>query len=108
MTPFWNTANVYAETYNRIRELRSTGMEISKIMVAHLRSWALKQVREELEHLELRQKRTIGAILSYWDTWLDHGTQTLTFRITRVLTGQGCFDEFLYKMGAAARRAGQT
>ena len=43
MTPFRNIAEAYTETYDRIQELRSTGVKIPRTMAAHMRSWALKR-----------------------------------------------------------------
>ena len=55
---------------------------------------------KNLNKTEQRQKRTIEAVVPYWNTWLDHGAQTLIFRITQVLTRHGCFGEYLYRIGA--------
>ncbi|XP_015430124.1 PREDICTED: uncharacterized protein LOC107186705 [Dufourea novaeangliae] len=36
------------------------------------------------------------------DACLDHGHGRLTYRLMQMLTGHGCFDEYLHKIGAVA------
>ena len=44
----------------------------------------------------------LEAVLPNWDVWLDGGGPPLTYRMTQVLTGHGCFSEFLHRIGKEA------
>lgn len=48
------------------------------------------------------RRRVAAAILPNWDGWLEAGPDTLTYRKTQVLTGDGCFGKYLQKIGAEA------
>ena len=45
-------------------------------------------------------RRVVEAILLSWEQWAEAGPALLTFRLTQVLTGHGCFGEYLRKIGA--------
>ena len=42
--------------------------------------------------------RVLEAVLPNWDVWLDGAESPLTYRVTQVLTGQGCFGEYLHRI----------
>ena len=42
----------------------------------------------------------IAAVLPSWERWAEAGPALLTFRVTQVLTGHGCFGEYLKRIGA--------
>nr|XP_033203056.1 uncharacterized protein LOC117164236 [Bombus vancouverensis nearcticus] len=44
----------------------------------------------------------LRAVLPNWDAWLDGGGPPLTHRVTQVLTGHGCFAEYLHRIGKEA------
>ena len=46
--------------------------------------------------------RILEAVLPNWDVWLDGGGPPLSYRVTQVLTGHGCFDEYLSWIGKKA------
>jgi hypothetical protein len=46
--------------------------------------------------------RVVEAVLPNWDDWLDGGGPALTYRATQVLTGHGCFGEYLHRIGREA------
>ena len=46
------------------------------------------------------RKKGGEAILLSWEQWAEAGPALLTFRLTQVLTGHGCFGEYLRKIGA--------
>ncbi|XP_050476656.1 uncharacterized protein LOC126866761 [Bombus huntii] len=46
--------------------------------------------------------RVLGAVHPNWDVWLDGGGPPLTYRVTQVLTGHGCFGEYLHRIGKEA------
>ncbi|XP_076762905.1 uncharacterized protein LOC143430479 [Xylocopa sonorina] len=46
--------------------------------------------------------RTVGAILPILEKWMEERRGQLTFRATQVLTGPGCFAQYLQKIGKEA------
>ncbi|XP_033307825.1 uncharacterized protein LOC117209679 [Bombus bifarius] len=46
--------------------------------------------------------RVLGAVLPNGDVCLDGGGPSLTYRVTQVLTGHGCFGEYLHRIGKEA------
>ena len=46
--------------------------------------------------------RVLKAVLPNWDVWLDGDGPPLTYRVTQVLTGHGCFSEYLHRIGKEA------
>ena len=46
--------------------------------------------------------RVLEAVLPNWDVWLNGGRPSLTYRLTQVLTGHGCFGEYLHRIGKEA------
>ena len=43
--------------------------------------------------------RVLEAVLPNWDVWLDAATPPpLTYRVTQVLAGHGCFGEYLHRI----------
>ncbi|XP_071575563.1 uncharacterized protein [Temnothorax nylanderi] len=58
------------------------------------RQWA-----EHIRHAHLSGKRTREAIASNFDAWLDRSVGFLSFRITQILTGHGCFGSYFHRIG---------
>ena len=42
--------------------------------------------------------RILEAVLPNWDVWLDGAGFPLTYRVTQVLTGHGCFGKYLHRI----------
>jgi hypothetical protein len=47
-------------------------------------------------------QRAVGAVLPLLSEWLDRRSGALTFRVTQVLTGHGCFGSYLRRIGKEA------
>lgn len=43
--------------------------------------------------------RTVEAILPILDRWANHAHGSLTYRMTQLLTGQSCFEQYLHRIG---------
>lgn len=54
--------------------------------------------RQRLLGEGLDSHRTVGAVLSSWEAWRGGAGVPLTFRVTQVLTGHGCFGEYLCRI----------
>ncbi|XP_015609346.1 uncharacterized protein LOC107274596, partial [Cephus cinctus] len=93
--PFDLQAKMEARVYWKIREGcgGSGGDPLPEQEIRALRLQArqdtLAEWRRGLE--ESSSHRTVGAILTNWDGWLGRGWGRLSFRLTQVLTGNGCF-----------------
>lgn len=48
----------------------------------------------------VNHRSIIDAILAHWNQWMDRDPETLTYRVTQVLTGHGCFGNYLCQIGA--------
>ncbi|XP_022834849.1 uncharacterized protein LOC111362405 [Spodoptera litura] len=65
------------------------------------RRHALERWRDRLEQPEYSRKRVVEAILAHFEAWLKR-EERISFRLTQVLTGHGCFGEYLNKIGREA------
>lgn len=61
------------------------------------RNRALQKWRERLE-AEFAHKRVVEAILPNFEAWLRRSDR-VTYRLTQILTGHGCFGEYLNRIG---------
>ncbi|XP_011861152.1 PREDICTED: uncharacterized protein LOC105558198 [Vollenhovia emeryi] len=57
--------------------------------------------REHLGKLNVAGARTREAILPVFEEWMNRGYGKVTFRITQLLTGHGCFGTYLRRIGKA-------
>ncbi|XP_034838757.1 uncharacterized protein [Maniola hyperantus] len=55
--------------------------------------------RKRLDEERNARQRTVGAILPNFEAWLGRKHGSVTFRLTQVLTGHGCFGEYLCRIG---------
>lgn len=66
------------------------------------------RIREEwgeyLARPGLAGVRTLEVIRPQLDAWLDRRHECLTFRMTQILTGHGCFSTFLYRIWKSPTR----
>lgn len=103
--PAYLLANMRRRTYDRVRDLRDEGR------------WSLaeeKRIKSDEELLLRRQwelhlgnpnisgTRTRDAILPSLHSWLDRRHGGVSFRVTQILTGHGCFGSYLYRIGKVA------
>jgi hypothetical protein len=99
-------AEQYSWTFQEARRLQREGHPPDPETILHLRreAWAttLTAWRQQLEaavesdgpgHL------VADAILPYFDKWKSRGRLVVSYRITQVLFGHGCFGEYLRKIG---------
>ncbi|KAK9296733.1 hypothetical protein QLX08_009347 [Tetragonisca angustula] len=104
LTPYDLVANADRETYQHVREARSRGLEVPKLVIKQLRSQALVRANEirktEAEASNVASKQGVREILILWDTWKEKGVSSLTYRTTQVLSGHGGFGEYLHRTGA--------
>ncbi|XP_011883570.1 PREDICTED: uncharacterized protein LOC105570740 [Vollenhovia emeryi] len=103
MPPLELVAAAYAEAYRRTRELRERGIPVTAGTRRLLGLQAKRATREEwrvwLTKPNTFGKRTINAILPRLDDWIDRQWARSSYRTTQVLTGHGCFGEYLHRIG---------
>lgn len=59
---------------------------------------ALRLWRERLNEPKNTRQRAVGAILPVFEAW-QRRKRRLTYRLTQILTGHGCFGEYLNRIG---------
>ena len=108
MIPFDHLARAYAETYWGSREDDEQAQEPSENQECP-KQRAIRQERDrwklELERTGAASRRVAGAILPNWDQWAESGPALLSYRITQVLTGHGCFGKYLKRNEVEATAA---
>ncbi|KAG5347242.1 RECQ1 helicase, partial [Acromyrmex charruanus] len=97
-------ADALAETYARVKAIRLRGGIITPGTVDRLRGNARRRVfgewRATLENSPpTTGVRTVEAILPCLEEWVGRGWGGLSFHATQVLTGHGCFGEYLCRIG---------
>ena len=98
--PWAYVARSLEATYEWKEELVRGGEPVTPDMVAARRSAAKRDVRqrwrEQLPHARagLRVVEDVGPLL---DEWVGRRRGGLTFRMTQVLSGHGCFGEYLHE-----------
>jgi hypothetical protein len=80
----------------RLQRDRPAGEEIQRIRTLAQRE-ALRQWKEALV-LPTAGHRTIEAIRSVLEKWVERRHGILSFRIVQILTGHGCFGHYLHKV----------
>lgn len=96
-----------SRVYYRIAELKendSLTVRASRLIKneEHLRLH--EEWRDYLSRPNLAGARTLEAIRPHMDAWLDRRRGGLTFRMTQLLTGHGCFSTFLHRIRKSPTR----
>ncbi|XP_032687427.1 uncharacterized protein LOC116851766 [Odontomachus brunneus] len=103
MIPADLLARMYADTYTRLRRLRNEGEALSAGTIGRIRALArrraLRRWKRQLGGPNVPGRRTIEAIRPCLLEWVDRGHGGLNFHLTQVLTGHGCFGEYLCRIG---------
>ena len=98
-------ADMDAEVYHQIRAIRQSGETAPATAFERLkrraRRKALELWRERLKQPQFAHKRVVDAILPHFGAWLKR-SERVTYRLTQVFTGHGCFGEYLNRIGREA------
>ena len=102
--PVEHVADALAETFARVKAIRLRGGIVTPGTADRLRRNARRRVFEEwratLENdPPTTGARTVEAILPCLEAWVGRGWGGLSFHATQVLTGHGCFGEYLCRIG---------
>lgn len=96
-------AQMYADVYWRERELRGgAGRKLparaKKAIRLHARRSLMERWDAHLSDPHTMGQRTVGAIRPCLQEWADRAQGEVTFRLAQVLTGHGCFGEYLCRI----------
>lgn len=102
--PMCIQAAYWKRVYLRVRDCKIDGTWTERLeneikddeKIVLLRQWRIYSERPDAAG-----KRTCEAIIPILDTWLDRSWGMMTYRITQLFTGHGCFNTFLYRIGKA-------
>ena len=101
--PIERLAAMYAEVYHWRRAFRAAGRKITSTRMEEARrrarAKALAGWRESLRDERLAGARTLDAIRPVFPAWIDRRHEQLSFHLTQILTGHGCFGAYLQRIG---------
>ncbi|XP_029176057.1 uncharacterized protein LOC114944329 [Nylanderia fulva] len=96
-------ARMYAEVYTRTRGYQRAGITMTeslrRTVRVHSRRALIQSWKEFLADPTLPGQRTVGAIRPCLENWLDRAKGGVSYHMTQVLTGHGCFGEYLHRIG---------
>lgn len=102
IAPIYLIASLRKRVYERIKDLRS-GVEWSMSAEKDIRLDEKLTLRRQWEiHFSrpnLSGIRTRAAILLHFHQWLNRCHDSMSYRVTQILTGHGCFSTYLYRIG---------
>ncbi|XP_011858967.1 PREDICTED: uncharacterized protein LOC105556479 [Vollenhovia emeryi] len=102
MPPIAMSARAHAQVYEQVAEQRARGIPVPRRGRRLLSLRIKEKVREEwrawLAEPNRAGKRTVQAILPHFDDWIDRSWTRASYRTTQVLTGHGCFGEYLQRI----------
>lgn len=99
--PLIMIAELRGNTYLRMKELRNNN-EVDERSVRGLKEEEIRLLRERwrthLNRANVAGGRLVKAIQPKFEEWLDRSYGFLTYRLTQLLTGHGCFAAFLCRI----------
>ncbi|XP_011859069.1 PREDICTED: uncharacterized protein LOC105556585 [Vollenhovia emeryi] len=102
MPPVDLLAGAYSRSYERIADLKKRGLPVTgrtrRLINSQERETAVKKWRDRLREPDCAGQRTVQAILPHMATWLNRTWARSSYRTTQVLTGHGCFGEYLHRI----------
>lgn len=94
-------ADMDARVYDQIQAIRQSGESVPGSAFERLRrqerQHALEKWRERLQEPQYSCKRVVEAVLPHFEAWLNR-KERISYRLTQVLTGHGCFGEYLKRI----------
>ncbi|KAG7294989.1 hypothetical protein JYU34_022609 [Plutella xylostella] len=91
-------AEMDARVYQRLHNVEVADAEPASAVRRYEHQVALEHWRERLEEPRSCRQRAVAAVLPCFDAWMQR-PGNLTYRLTQVLTGHGCFGEYLHRIG---------
>lgn len=108
--PFELLAETNAKVYMILEDLKTRGINGKGRIGEKIRTLEKAKMRKEWKRgLEERKgnegARIIDAIIPNMEEWLDRSKKVLTYRMTQIITGHGCFNAYLHRIGKENSRA---
>lgn len=101
--PIECVAQEHANMYRAISAIRDRGLQVTKTAQNRLRQHFRRKTICEWDGVlashTISGKRTIDAIRPVLEKWVNRSWGGLTFRSTQLLTGHGCFGNYLHRIG---------
>lgn len=108
LPPLELVAREYAQMYADVRIIRERGVQVTKTIRARLRvkhrQVTLTEWKEMLAAPNIQGQRVVGAIQPVLDEWVGRTWGGLSFRMTQILSGHGCFATYLCRIGKEPTR----
>lgn len=104
LPPMELVARAQARAYERVRELRGLGVPVTARIRGVVRLQTRRQMMEEWgEYLTTIPPtdsggRVVGAVGPVLEEWTDRPHGKMSFHLTQVLAGHGCFGQYLRKI----------
>jgi len=104
MPPLDPAARMYSNMYRRVRGIRDNGAEITGrircVIKDQARRFMVLEWQRSLEDPHIAGKWTVEAIRPFLPEWIEKvKREGITYRMTQMLTGHGCFGEYLCRVG---------
>lgn len=102
--PFELIAEMHARMYQITEELKKRGINRKGRIIARIREQERNRMREvwkkELREKDMESgKRICEAIIPIMEEWLDRKEKGLTYHMTQIISGHGCFNVYLKRIG---------
>lgn len=109
LPPLELVAREYAQMYEEIRIIKGRGIHATANMRARLRirhrQTTVAEWKEMLRAQETQGQRIISAIRPVLEEWVSRSWGGLTYRMTQVISGHGCFAAYLHRIGKEETRS---
>jgi len=87
--------------FRRVDEIKK-GENPTEREIREVKNQEYRQMRDDWETYltrpDLSGRRTLDAVRPHFDAWLDRRCGGLSFRMTQLLTGHGCFGTYLHRI----------
>lgn len=108
LPPLELTAREYARMYEDIRIIKGRGVDptaaIRKRLRRKYRQATLAEWKRILDAPNIPGHRVIEAIRPVLEEWVERAWGGLSYRMTQVITGHGCFAAYLHRIGKERTR----
>jgi len=108
LPPLELVAHEYAQMYADVRIIRGRGVQVTATIRTRLRlqhrQASLVKWGEMLAAPGVQRQRVVGAIQPVLTEWTGRAWGGLSFRMTQIISGHGCFAAFLCRIGKEQTR----
>ncbi|XP_029171623.1 uncharacterized protein LOC114940986 [Nylanderia fulva] len=97
-------AEMYSKLYRRTKEIRrgvpkGASEELDReVEVARSQAWRSLMAQWQRQLADYGHLEIVRAVQPVFDRWMD-GSRGLTYEMSQILSGHGCFGEYLFRIG---------